>query len=227
MHYISIAVEAIFVKNILLAYFLGMCSFLACSKKVETAVGLGFAVVFVLTITVPVNWLISHFLLESGALKWLSPSFKDLDLSFLTFICFIATIASMVQLVEMVLDKFFPRLYHALGIFLPLITVNCAILGASLFMAKDQMALGEASVYGFSSGLGWLLAIASMAAIRKKLRYSRLPSGLKGLGITMITTGLMAMAFMCFAGMSLEKKMENNVPPPAQPIDDQQNQEDN
>ena len=203
MDYLSIAVESIFVKNILLAYFMGMCSFLACSKKVDTAVGLGFAVIFVLTITVPVNWLIDHFLLAPGALQWLSPSFEALDLSFLTFICFIATIASMVQLVEMILDRFFPRLYHALGIFLPLITVNCAILGASLFMVKREMALTEATVYGFSSGIGWLLAIAAMAAIRKKLRYSNLPAGLRGLGITMIMTGLMAMAFMCFSGINL------------------------
>jgi Na+-transporting NADH:ubiquinone oxidoreductase subunit E len=200
---LSLAVKSIFVENILLAYFLGMCSFLACSKKVDTAIGLGFAVVFVLTITVPANWLIRHFLLAPGALAWVNPSFESLDLSFLTFICFIATIASMVQLVEMILDKFFPKLYHALGIFLPLITVNCAILGASLFMVERSYSLLPATVFGFSSGIGWLLAIASMAAIRKKLRYSHLPDGLKGLGITMIMTGLMAMAFMCFAGISL------------------------
>ena len=203
MEMLSLAVKSIFVENILLAYFLGMCSFLACSKKVDTAIGLGFAVVFVLTITVPANWLIRHFLLAPGALAWVNPSFESLDLSFLTFICFIATIASMVQLVEMILDKFFPKLYHALGIFLPLITVNCAILGASLFMVERSYALLPATVFGFSSGFGWLLAIASMAAIRKKLRYSHLPDGLKGLGITMIMTGLMAMAFMCFAGISL------------------------
>jgi Na+-transporting NADH:ubiquinone oxidoreductase subunit E len=206
MELLSIAVKAIFVENILLAYFLGMCSFLACSKKVDTAIGLGFAVVFVLTITVPANWLIRHFLLAPGALEWLSPSLASLDLSFLTFICFIATIASMVQLVEMILDKFFPKLYHALGIFLPLITVNCAILGASLFMVERNYGLAPATVFGFSSGLGWLLAIASMAAIRKKLRYSHLPNGLKGLGITMIMTGLMAMAFMCFSGIPMEPK---------------------
>ncbi len=204
MELLSIAVKAIFVENILLAYFLGMCSFLACSKKVDTAIGLGFAVVFVLTITVPVNWLIRHFLLGPGALAWVPGlNLGDVDLSFLTFICFIATIASMVQLVEMVLDKFFPKLYHALGIFLPLITVNCAILGASLFMVERNYGLAESTVFGFSSGLGWFLAIASMAAIRKKLRYSHLPNGLKGLGITMIMTGLMAMAFMCFAGINL------------------------
>jgi Na+-transporting NADH:ubiquinone oxidoreductase subunit E len=204
MELLSIAVKAIFVENILLAYFLGMCSFLACSKKVDTAIGLGFAVVFVLTITVPVNWLIRHFLLGPGALAWIpGVDLSGLDLSFLTFICFIATIASMVQLVEMVLDKFFPKLYHALGIFLPLITVNCAILGASLFMVERNYGLAESTVFGFSSGLGWFLAISSMAAIRKKLRYSHLPDGLKGLGITMIMTGLMAMAFMCFAGINL------------------------
>lgn len=214
MELLSIAVESIFINNILLAFFLGMCSFLACSKKVDTAIGLGFAVVFVLTITVPANWCIYNFLLKPGALSWVG--LPSLDLSFLTFICFIATIASMVQLVEMILDKFFPKLYHALGIFLPLITVNCAILGASLFMVEryfvpdeissPMMSLAKSTVFGFSSGIGWLLAIASMAAIRKKLRYSHLPDGLKGLGITMITTGLMAMAFMCFSGISLEKK---------------------
>jgi Na+-transporting NADH:ubiquinone oxidoreductase subunit E len=201
MELISIAVKAVFVENILLAYFLGMCSFLACSKKVDTAIGLGVAVVFVLTITVPANWAIQYFLLRPGALHWVG--LPDLDLSFLTFICFIATIASMVQLVEMILDKFFPKLYHALGIFLPLITVNCAILGASLFMVERNYNAAAATVFGFSSGLGWLLAIASMAAIRKKLRYSHLPDGLKGLGITMIMTGLMAMAFMCFSGINL------------------------
>ena len=203
MELLSLAVKSIFIENILLAYFLGMCSFLACSKKVDTAIGLGFAVIFVLTITVPANWAIHHFLLASGALAWLHPSLAGLDLSFLNFICFIAVIASMVQLVEMILDKFFPTLYHALGIFLPLITVNCAILGGSLFMVEREYTVVESAVYGFSSGVGWLLAIASMAAIRKKLRYSHLPDGLKGLGITMVMTGLMAMAFMCFAGINL------------------------
>ena len=203
MEYLNLAIKAIFVENILLAYFLGMCSFLACSKKVDTAIGLGFAVIFVLTITLPVNWAIHHFLLREGALHWVpGADLSKLDLSFLNFI-FIATIASMVQLVEMILDKFFPALYHALGIFLPLITVNCAILGGSLFMVEREYGALESTVYGFSSGIGWLLAIASMAAIRKKLRYSHLPDGLKGLGITMIMTGLMAMAFMCFAGINL------------------------
>lgn len=203
MEYLNLAIKAIFIENILLAYFLGMCSFLACSKKVDTATGLGLAVIFVLTITVPTNWAINNFLLKPGALSWISPNFASVDLSFLSLICFIATIASMVQLVEMVLDKFFPPLYHALGIFLPLITVNCSILGGSLFMVERNYTVVESTVYGFSSGIGWLLAIVSMAAIRKKLRYSHLPDGLKGLGITMVMTGLMAMAFMCFSGINL------------------------
>jgi len=203
MDLLSLGINAIFINNILLASFLGMCSFLACSKKVDTAIGLGFAVIFVLTITMPVNWLIHHFLLAPGALAWVSPNLKTLDLSFLNFICFIATIASMVQLVEMILDKFFPKLYHALGIFLPLITVNCAILGGSLFMVERNYNLAESTVFGFSSGIGWALAICAMAALRKKMRYSHIPNGLKGLGITMIVTGLMAMAFMCFAGIDL------------------------
>lgn len=203
MEYLDLTIKSIFIQNILLANFLGMCSFLACSKKVDTAIGLGFAVIFVLTITVPANWAIHHFLLQKGALAWISPRFETLDLSFLNFICFIATIASMVQLVEMILDKFFPALYHALGIFLPLITVNCAILGGSLFMVERNYSFMESAVFGFGSGAGWALAICAMAAIRKKLRYSHLPSGLKGLGITMIMTGLMAMAFMCFSGIDL------------------------
>ena len=203
MEYLNLAIKAIFIENILLAYFLGMCSFLACSKKVDTATGLGLAVIFVLTITVPTNWAINNYLLKPGALAWISPNFANVDLSFLSLICFIATIASMVQLVEMMLDKFFPPLYHALGIFLPLITVNCSILGGSLFMVERNYTALESTVYGFSSGIGWLLAIVSMAAIRKKLRYSHLPDGLKGLGITMVMTGLMAMAFMCFSGINL------------------------
>jgi len=203
MEYLSLGIKAIFIDNILLASFLGMCSFLACSKKVDTAIGLGFAVIFVLTITMPVNWLIHHFLLAPGALSWINPTLGSLDLSFLNFICFIATIASMVQLVEMILDKFFPKLYHALGIFLPLITVNCAILGGSLFMVERDYNFAQSTVFGFSSGIGWALAICAMAAIRHKLRYSNIPSGLRGLGITMIVTGLMAMAFMCFSGINL------------------------
>ena len=200
-HYLSLAVKSIFVENILLAYFLGMCSFLACSKKVDTAIGLGCAVTFVLTITTPTNWAIQHFLLEKGALSW--AGFPDVDLSFLSFIAFIAVIAAMVQIVEMVLDRFSPKLYAALGIFLPLIAVNCAILGASLFMAERGYTFGESVVFGASSGIGWALAIVAMAAIRKKLEYSNIPASLRGLGITMIITGLMAMGFMCFAGISL------------------------
>lgn len=201
--YLSLALKSIFVENILLAYFLGMCSFLAVSKKVETAIGLGLAVIFVLTITAPANWAINHFLLADGALAWLSPSFADVDLSFLQFISFIAVIAAMVQLVEMVIDRFSPTLYAALGIFLPLIAVNCAILGTSLFLVERDYDFMESAVFGFSSGVGWAMAIISMAAIRYKLRYSNVPQGLRGLGITMLTTGLMAIAFMAFAGIQL------------------------
>ena len=200
-HYLSIAIKSIFIENILLAYFLGMCSFLACSKKVDTAIGLGCAVIFVLTITTPTNWAINHFLLEKGALSW--AGLPDVDLSFMSFIAFIAVIAAMVQIVEIVLDRFSPKLYTALGIFLPLIAVNCAILGASLFMDERDYAFGESVVFGIGSGIGWALAIIAMAAIRKKLEYSNIPNSLKGLGITMIITGLMAMGFMCFAGISL------------------------
>lgn len=204
MELISLAVKAIFIENILLAYFLGMCSFLALSKKVETATGLGLAVIFVLGLTTPLNWLIHHFLLREGALVWTgSANLQVLDLSFLNFICFIAVIASAVQLVEMTLDRFFPPLYNALGIFLPLITVNCAILGGSLLMVERQYSLAEATVFGFSSGFGWFLAIVSLAAIRKKIRYSHIPDGLKGLGMTFIMTGLMAIGFLCFSGISL------------------------
>jgi len=198
---VNLGIKSVFVENILLAYFLGMCSFLACSKKIETAVGLGFAVIFVLTITTPLNWAIDHFLLQKGALDW--AGFPDIDLSFLRFIAFIAVIAAMVQIVEMVIDRFSPRLYSALGIFLPLIAVNCAILGASLFMAEREYVFSESLVFGFGSGVGWALAITAMAAIRKKLQYSNIPDSLKGLGITMILTGLMAMGFMCFAGIQL------------------------
>lgn len=201
-HLLSLGIESIFVGNILLAYFLGMCSFLACSKKVETAVGLGAAVVFVLTITTPANWLIKRFFLEKGALSFI-PGFEDLDLSFLSFVVFISVIAAMVQLVEMVIDRFSPALYNSLGIFLPLIAVNCAILGASLFMDERGYTFGESVVYGFSSGVGWALAIVSMAAIRYKLRYSNVPAGMRGLGLTMIMTGLMSIAFMAFAGIKL------------------------
>lgn len=196
-HYLSLAVTSIFIENILLAYFLGMCSFLAVSKKVETAVGLGMAVTFVLTLTTPLNWLLHNFLLKDGALM------AGVDLTFLTFITFIATIAAAVQLVEMVLDRFSPALYAALGIFLPLIAVNCSILGSSLFMVEREYGFWDSVVFGFSSGLGWALAIVAMAAIRYKLRYSNVPQGLRGLGITMLMTGLMAIAFMAFSGIKL------------------------
>jgi len=199
--YLSLAVKSIFVENILLSFFLGMCSFLACSKKVETAIGLGVAVVFVLAITTPTNWLLNHFLLKDGALAW--AGLPDVDLSFLSFITFIAVIAAMVQLVEMVIDRFSPSLYNALGIFLPLIAVNCSILGASLFMQEREYDFGEAVVFGTSSGIGWALAIIAMSAIRYKLRYSHVPNGLKGLGLTMLMTGLMAIAFLAFGGIEL------------------------
>ncbi len=200
-HYISLAIKAIFVENILLAYFLGMCSFLAVSKRVETALGLGLAVIFVLTITAPTNWLIHEYLLADGALSW--AGLPDVDLSFLNFISFIAVIAAMVQLVEMFIDKYSQKLYTALGIFLPLIAVNCAILGASLFLVEREYNFAESTVFGFSSGVGFFLAILSMAAIRQKLRYSNVPDGLRGLGLTMPITGLMALAFMSFSGISL------------------------
>jgi len=200
-HYLSLAVKSIFVENILLAYFLGMCSFLACSKKVETAIGLGFAVIFVLTVTTPANWAIKHFLLSEGALAWAGA--PNVDLSFLSFIAFIAVIAATIQIVEMVIDRFSPKLYVALGIFLPLIAVNCAILGAALFMDERAYTFGESVVFGFGAGIGWALAIVALAAMRKKLDYSNIPRSLRGLGITMILTGLMAMGFMCFAGISL------------------------
>jgi len=200
-HYLSLAVKSIFVENILLAYFLGMCSFLACSKKVETAIGLGFAVIFVLTVTTPANWAIKRFLLNEGALSW--AGVPNVDLSFLSFIAFIAVIAATIQIVEMIIDRFSPKLYVALGIFLPLIAVNCAILGAALFMDERGYTFGESVVFGFGSGVGWALAIVALAAMRKKLDYSNIPKSLRGLGITMILTGLMAMGFMCFAGISL------------------------
>jgi Na+-transporting NADH:ubiquinone oxidoreductase subunit E len=185
------------------AYFLGMCSYLAVSKKVSTAVGLGLAVIFVLTITVPANWLIKEFILKEGALGWMGSGFATVDLSFLQFIMFIAIIAAMVQLVEMVIEKVSPALYGSLGIFLPLIAVNCAILGSSLFMVQKDLNLIESTVYGFSSGIGWFLAIIALAAIRERLKYSNVPDGLKGLGITMLITGLMGLAFMSFIGISI------------------------
>ena len=200
-HYISLATKAMFVENILLAYFLGMCSFLAISKKIDTSIGLGFAVIFVLTITAPANWAIHNYFLQDGALAW--AGFPDVDLSFLNFIVFIAVIAAMVQLVEMILDKFSPTLYYNLGIFLPLIAVNCSILGGSLFLVERDYTLLESTVFGFGSGMGWFLAIVSMASIRHRLRYSNVPTKLRGLGITMLLTGLLSMAFMAFSGIDL------------------------
>ena len=202
-HYLSLIIKSVFVENIVLAYFLGMCSFLAVSRRVETALGLGLAVIFVLTITAPVNWLIHEYLLREGALTWLWTGFETVDLSFLNFVSFIAVIAALVQLVEMVIDRYSQTLYTALGIFLPLIAVNCAILGASLFMVEREYNFAESAVFGFGSGFGFFLAIVAMAAIRQKLRYSNVPEGLRGLGLTMLITGLMAMAFMSFSGISL------------------------
>ena len=204
MDYLSLFVKSIFVDNMIFAYFLGMCSFLAVSKNVKTASGLGVAVIFVLLMTLPLNWLLNEFVLKPGALSWLGDGFKDVDLSFLSFILFIAVIAAFVQIVEMVVEKYAPALYSALGIFLPLIAVNCAILGGSLFMQqRDFVNIGEAAVYALGSGIGWFLAIVSLAAIREKMSYSNVPDALKGLGITFITVGLMGMAFMMFMGISL------------------------
>lgn len=201
--YLDLAVKAIFVENMALAFFLGMCSFLAVSRRVDTAIGLGGAVIFVLTVTVPLNNLVYVYLLKPGALSWLDPGLADQDLSFLGFLTYIGTIAAMVQIVEMTLDRFFPALYNALGVFLPLIAVNCAILGASLFMVERNYDLGESVVFGFGAGVGWALAITALAGIRERLRYSNIPEGLRGLGITFLLTGLMAMGFMAFAGIQL------------------------
>ena len=197
--YISIILRSIFVENILLAFFLGMCSYLAVSKRVDSALGLGLAVIFVLGITVPLNWIIYTFVLAPGALSW--AGLPDSDLTYLSFLTFIATIATAVQIVEMAIDKFSPKLYAALGIFLPLIAVNCAILGSVLFMVERDYSFGQSVVFGIGSGIGWLLAIVSMAAIRWKIRTYHIPGPLKGLGITFITTGLVAMAFMTFSGI--------------------------
>lgn len=199
--YLSLAVKAIFVENLVLAFFLGMCTFLALSKNVATAVGLGAAVVVVQTITVPVNNLIFNYVLDDGALAWLGA--PGVDLSFLGYIAYIGVIAAIVQILEMVLDRYFPALYQALGIFLPLITVNCAILGGTLFMVERDYTFGESVVYGFSSGAGFALAIAALAGIRERLKYSDVPDGLKGLGITFITVGLMSLGFMAFSGIQL------------------------
>ncbi len=201
---INIFVRSIFVDNMIFAYFLGMCSYLAVSKNVKTAFGLGVSVVFVMLITVPLNYLMNRYLLEAGALSWLSPALADVDLSFLTLIMFIATVACIVQLLEMIIEKVSPALYSSLGIFLPLIAVNCAILGGSLFMQQREYAsLAEASVFALGSGIGWCLAIVGIAAIREKLKYSHVPAPLKGLGIAFIVTGLMGISFMCFLGIKL------------------------
>ena len=202
MEHVELFFKSIFIDNMVFATFLGMCSYLAVSKKVSTAVGLGAAVIFVLAVTVPVNWLLDQYVLQPGALKWLGEEYASYDLSFLSFIMFIATIATMVQLVEIVVEKFSPSLYNSLGIFLPLIAVNCAILGGSLFMQSREIpSIGLAFNYGISSGIGWFLAILAIAAIREKIRYSNVPAPLRGLGITFIITGLMAIGFMSFGGM--------------------------
>ena len=200
----NIFIKSIFIDNMVFAYFLGMCSYLAISKTVKTSVGMGFAVIFVLGFTVPINFLLEKFVLKPGALTWISNSFVDVDLSFLSFIMFIAIIASMVQLVEMIVEKISPALYGSLGIFLPLIAVNCAILGGSLFMQERAYNnITEATVFGLGSGIGWFLAIVAIAAIREKIRYSHVPAPLRGLGITFIITGLMGIGFMSFMGIKL------------------------
>ena len=200
-HYISLFVKSIFIENLALGFFLGMCTFLAVSKRVNTALGLGIAVVVVQAITVPVNNLIYQYVLKKGALGW--AGLPDVDLTFLGLLAYIGVIAAMVQILEMALDKYVPKLYHALGIFLPLITVNCAILGGSLFMVERNYNFGESVVFGFGSGIGWALAIVGLAGIRERMKYSNVPKGLRGLGITFIITGLMAMAFMLFSGIQL------------------------
>jgi Na+-transporting NADH:ubiquinone oxidoreductase subunit E len=200
-HYVNLALKAMFVENLALAFFLGMCTFLAISKKVETSFGLGIAVIVVQAITVPVNNLIYHHVLEAGALRW--AGLPDVDLSFLGLITYIGTVAAIVQILEMFLDRYVPALYHALGIFLPLITVNCAILGGTLFMVERSYTFGESVVYGVASGAGWALAIVLLAGIREKLKYSDVPAGLQGLGITFVAAGLMAMVFMAFSGIQL------------------------
>ena len=203
-NYLNIFIRSVFLENMVFAFFIGMCSYLAVSKSVKTATGLGVAVIFVQVITVPVNYLLENYLLKEGALKWLGEGYADVDLSFLSFIMFIAVIAAMVQLVEMIVEKFAPELYNSLGIFLPLIAVNCAILAGSLFMQqKEFLNIGEATVYGIGSGSGWCIAIISIAAIREKLRYSNVPAPLRGLGISFIITGLMGLAFMGFMGIKL------------------------
>ena len=202
--YLSTFVRSIFVDNMIFAYYLGMCSFLAVSKNVKTALGLGMAVTFILVCTLPINYMLENYILKEGAMSWLGAEYAGVNLSFLSLIIFIAIIASFTQLVEMVVEKFAPALYASLGIFLPLIAVNCAILGGSLFMQQRAFPnVGIATVYGFGSGIGWMLAIVGMAAIREKLAYSDIPKPLKGLGVTFIITGLMGMAFMCFSGLKI------------------------
>ena len=200
-HYLSLLIRSIFIENIALAFFLGMCTFLAVSKKVDTAIGLGIAVIVVQTITIPANNLIYQYLLKEGALSWLGLS--DTDLTFIGLICYIGVIAAMVQILEMVLDRYVPALYNALGVFLPLITVNCAILGGSLFMVERDYNFTESIVFGFGSGAGWALALVALAGIREKMKYADVPAGLRGLGITFMIAGLMAMAFMAFSGIQL------------------------
>jgi len=201
--YVNLLVRSVFLENMALAYFLGMCSYLACSKKVETALGLGVAVVFVQTLTVPLNNLLLRYLLSEGALGWISPALADVNLTFLAFILFIATIAAAVQIVEMVVDRFAPGLYSTLGVFLPLIAVNCVILGGSLFMQERDYTFAESVVFGVGSGLGFAIALVALAAIRERLTYSNVPAGLRGLGITFIATGLMSLAFMMFSGIQI------------------------
>ena len=204
MNLFNLFIKSAFVDNMIFAYFLGMCSYLAVSKTVKTSAGLGLAVTFVLVITVPVNYLVNKYLLAPGALAWISPNLASLDLSFLTYILFIAIIAAIVQILEMIIETFTPSLHSALGIFLPLIAVNCAILGCSLFMQERGFSnIGEAAVFGLGSGFGWLLAIVAIAAIREKLRYSKIPKGLEGVGISFIITGLMGIAFMAFMGIKI------------------------
>lgn len=203
MELVNLFLKSAFIENMALAFFLGMCSFLAVSKKVDTAVGLGVAVVFVLAITTPLNNLIYQHVLKEGSLAWISPSLEHVDLTFIGFIAYIATIAAVVQIVEMAIDRYSPALYTALGVFLPLIAVNCAILGASLFMVQRDYNLAESTVYGLGAGVGWALAIIALAAIRERLKYSNVPPALRGLGITFMITGLMAMGFMIFAGIQL------------------------
>ena len=200
-HYLSLLIKAVFIENIVLAYFLGMCSFLAISKQVETSIGLGFAVIFVLSITAPINWLITTYLLKDGALAWIG--LPDINLSYLNLIVFIAVIAAVVQLVEMFLDRFSPTLYQSLGIYLPLIAVNCSILGGSLFLVERKYTFIESSVFGFGSGLGFFLAIVALASIRHRMKYSNVPEQLKGVGMAMLLTGFISMAFMAFSGIDI------------------------